>query len=201
MRAARTATIVASILSVSLGAGLGGTAAADPAVDKIISALTPTRSALGAHTRGISAELPDEPEAAIAAPVRRSPHVTPATHRPTGELASTDLVVHFPSGSADLTPQTTALLDQLGAALANPKLAGFRFRIEGHTDTVGPDDTNKALSAQRAQAVTAYLEQRFSIAADRLEAVGLGKEGLAVPTPDQTPEPRNRRVHIVNLGT
>jgi hypothetical protein len=30
--------------------------------------------------------------------------------------------------------------------------------------------------------------------------VGLGENELAVPTPPQTPEARNRRVRVVNLG-
>jgi outer membrane protein OmpA-like peptidoglycan-associated protein len=34
-----------------------------------------------------------------------------------------------------------------------------------------------------------------------MEPVGLGTAQLIVPTPDQTPEPRNRRVRIVNLDS
>ena len=29
----------------------------------------------------------------------------------------------------------------------------------------------------------------------------MGEDGLLVPTPDQTPEPRNRRVQVVNIGS
>jgi len=28
----------------------------------------------------------------------------------------------------------------------------------------------------------------------------MGEDGLLVPTPPQTPEPRNRRVQVINLG-
>ena len=35
----------------------------------------------------------------------------------------------------------------------------------------------------------------------RLQPVGMGEDGLLVPTPDQTPEPRNRRVLVVNTGS
>jgi outer membrane protein OmpA-like peptidoglycan-associated protein len=38
------------------------------------------------------------------------------------------------------------------------------------------------------------------VSATRLEAVGRGQEALKVPTPDQTPEPRNRRVQVINIG-
>jgi outer membrane protein OmpA-like peptidoglycan-associated protein len=65
---------------------------------------------------------------------------------------------------------------------------------------VGTRETNKPLSQHRAEAVAAYLESKFGIAASRLEAVGVGEDDLLISTPDQTPEPRNRRVHIVNLS-
>jgi hypothetical protein len=29
----------------------------------------------------------------------------------------------------------------------------------------------------------------------------MGEQGLVVPTPDQTSEPRNRRVAVVNIGS
>ena len=35
---------------------------------------------------------------------------------------------------------------------------------------------------------------------DKLTAAGVGQDDLLVSTPDQTPEPRNRRVKIINLG-
>jgi outer membrane protein OmpA-like peptidoglycan-associated protein len=49
--------------------------------------------------------------------------------------------------------------------------------------------------------VARYLEGRFAVGATRLETVGLGDRALLVATPPQTPEERNRRVHVVNLGT
>jgi outer membrane protein OmpA-like peptidoglycan-associated protein len=57
-----------------------------------------------------------------------------------------------------------------------------------------------SLSERRAAAVSAYLEQKYGVKSDRLETVGLGASHLLVQTPDQTPEPRNRRVTVVNLG-
>ena len=90
------------------------------------------------------------------------------------------------------------MLDQLGRALTSQDLAQYRFRIEGHTDTVGTAEANKALSQRRADAVAAYLQQHFGVAADRLQSVGMGEEGLAVPTPPQTANAQNRRVRVVN---
>jgi len=112
-----------------------------------------------------------------------------------------DLSVVFATGSADLTPEATQTLDQLGQALTSNQVASDRFRIEGHTDTVGRPDANMVLSQQRADAVVSYLEAKFNIPSSRLEAIGVGENDLAVQTPDQTPELRNRRVHVVNLST
>ena len=91
-------------------------------------------------------------------------------------------------------------LDQLGQALTSAALSSYRFRIAGHTDTVGSPETNKTLSDQRAAAVAAYLESKFNVTPNRLETVGVGESDLLVATPPQTPEPRNRRVQVINLG-
>ncbi len=117
---------------------------------------------------------------------------------PTPHLSST-VDVQFATGSAELTGTAMRKLDQLGRALSDPAVASYRFRIEGHTDTVGAKDLNQALSERRAEAVAAYLRTRFAIPAERLQAVGVGSDGLAVQTGDQVAEPRNRRVLIVNL--
>ena len=45
-----------------------------------------------------------------------------------------------------------------------------------------------------------YIVTKFGVQASRLQAVGMGEQGLLVSTPDQTPEPRNRRVQVINLG-
>ena len=93
------------------------------------------------------------------------------------------------------------MLDNLGKALSDQTLARYRFHIEGHTDTVGTHPYNKELSDRRATAVVDYLATNFHVDRSRMEAVGMGEDGLLVPTPDQTPEQRNRRVQVVNVGS
>lgn len=115
--------------------------------------------------------------------------------------ASQNLTVLFANGSAGLTPQAGRALEELGKALTSQELSGYRFRIEGHTDTVGAPELNKTLSAKRAEAVVAYLKSKFGIPPARLEAVGKGDSDLLVATPPQTAEPRNRRVQVVNIGS
>jgi OmpA-OmpF porin, OOP family len=79
-------------------------------------------------------------------------------------------------------------------------LSASKFRIEGHTDTVGAPEANKELSAKRAEAVVGYLSQHYNIAGDRLTAVGMGEDSLLVPTGPNVAEQRNRRVHVVNIS-
>ncbi len=108
--------------------------------------------------------------------------------------------MNFATGSAELTPDAIRTLDELGRALASKDLAGYRFRIEGHTDTVGTRDHNQSLSERRAEAVVDYVAKKYGLDPSRLQAVGMGENGLLVATPPQTPEPRNRRVQVINLG-
>lgn len=154
--------------------------------------------------RGIKLANPNAstsaPAAAPAHAATASAASTTAPPKPAESAPSVSLTVEFASGSADLTPQARATLDQLGRALTSADLANFRFRIEGHTDTVGSADANKALSARRAATVASYLETNFSVTPTRLEAVGMGEEGLLVQTPPQTANAQNRRVKVVNLG-
>jgi outer membrane protein OmpA-like peptidoglycan-associated protein len=109
--------------------------------------------------------------------------------------------VQFATGSADLTPQAIQTLDNLGKAMSDQSLSPYRFRVEGHTDTVGTREMNKSLSERRADAVADYLATNFHIDRSRLQPVGMGEDNLLIPTPDQTNEPRNRRVQVVNIGS
>ena len=190
-------------------------AQSDPAARSLIDQLRPqagqTRGIRlpGAETAPPPAPSPAQP--AVAAPPAPSrpaparPAVAPAppppaaTTAPAG-IAAVSITVRFATGSATLSPAAERELAPLGRALASPDLAPYRFRIEGHTDTVGTPEGNRELSERRAAAVRAYLVRRFGVGPDRLEAVGLGETQLLVPTGDQVPEGRNRRVQVLNIG-
>lgn len=163
-------------------------AQSSPSTEQIIQSLKPNGNLLQGDTRGIRLVNPGDGAA------------KPQTAAPQTAAPSVSLTVEFASGSAELSPQVRQALDALGRALSSQDLAQYRFRIEGHTDTVGTSAANKMLSQRRAEAVSAYLAQKFGIAPARLEAIGMGEDGLAVVTPPQTPNARNRRVKVVNLG-
>jgi len=185
----------------------------NPSADQIINSLKPSGNLISGGTRGIRLAAPTGGEttgttsSAVVPAAAGQRHVAAAhpMQAPAGASASAagpsiNLTVNFLNGSADLTPEAMATLDQLGKALASSDLANYRFRIEGHTDTVGSKDYNRSLSERRAEAVVNYIASKYGVQPARLEAVGMGSEGLLVPTPDQTPEPRNRRVQVINLG-
>jgi outer membrane protein OmpA-like peptidoglycan-associated protein len=180
---------------------LGGTALAQqgPSVEQIIKSLTPTGDVTRAGTRGIR---PSQPTDARATPSATTP-VSRSSGQPAPAAEQTptlSLTVNFQTGSAELTPQAVSMLDRLGAALASNQLANYRFRIEGHTDTVGSKDYNLGLSDRRAQAVVTYIRDKFGVEPARLEPVGLGSSRPMVATADQVDEPRNRRVQVTNIG-
>lgn len=199
--------LLASVFVTPLLLSAPAFAQSNPSADQIIKSLKPSGNLVSGGTRGIRLAPPSGPTAPAATPASMPAQQHVATSRPAPTQAqpavsgpSVNLTVNFANGSADLTPQAMATLDQLGRALSSSDLASYRFRIEGHTDTVGSATYNKELSEKRAQAVVSYLNSKFGVQPARLEAVGMGEEGLLVPTPPQTPEPRNRRVQVINLG-
>lgn len=102
-------------------------------------------------------------------------------------------VLYFLEGRDELTPDSRQLLgrilDDVGRRQA-PEIV-----VIGHTDRVGAVPFNDALSLRRAERVRDELE-KVGIAADRIRVAGRGEREPLVQTPDETPEPRNRRVEI-----
>ena len=205
MRILLAPILVAPLLLGSIPAFAQG----NPSASQIINSLRPSGNLVSGGTRGIRLAAPPSDAAAAPAPTpspvqqprvaSSKPVAVPAAAAPVSGPA-VNLTVNFATGSADLTPDAVRTLDELGTALSSKDLAGYRFRIEGHTDTVGSPEYNRALSERRAEAVVDYIAKKFGVAPTRLQAVGMGEQGLMVPTPPQTAEPRNRRVQVVNLG-
>jgi outer membrane protein OmpA-like peptidoglycan-associated protein len=106
--------------------------------------------------------------------------------------AAIALPLTFAPGSASLSADSERLLSPVGEALASPDLAGYRFRIEGHTDSVGDADANMALSEQRAVAVRNYLVRAWGVDPRRLVVVGFGSSQPLVATPPMPSASLNR---------
>jgi outer membrane protein OmpA-like peptidoglycan-associated protein len=102
-------------------------------------------------------------------------------------------VLYFVTGQDELTDASKAemrkLLDELRSRPQSDIV------VIGHTDRVGGDRANDALSLQRAERVRAEL-LNLGIAASRLRSAGRGEREPLVPTADGVEEPRNRRVEV-----
>jgi len=212
-------SIAAVLLLGGLALPVGAGAQQNPNSQQIIDALRPGGNLLGGPTRGIRPVSPAAPVDSSAAQPAGAPSAAPvgsapASPRPASSVPaqaaarqsapaagpSVNLTVNFATGSAELTPQAVRTLDELGRALSSADLAAFRFRVEGHTDTVGSAAANQALSEKRAAAVVQYLTSRFGIAPGRLQSVGMGESAPMVRTGDEVADQRNRRVQVINLG-
>ncbi len=130
----------------------------------------------------------------------------PAADQRRGETVEVLLAdVFFESGSAALTPDGRARLDNLAARLQRD-YAGRTVRIEGHTDTqpIGPSlqarfPTNWDLSTGRAVAVVRYLQDRHNMPPGRMEAVGFGAYEPVDSNATAEGRARNRRVRVAVL--
>jgi len=104
--------------------------------------------------------------------------------------------ITFDFGKASIPESEITRLEGVAVALerllkANP---AETFLIEGHTDAVGTDIANLALSDRRAEAVADALTNVFGIPPENLATQGYGERYLKVRT--QEPERENRRVAI-----
>lgn len=103
----------------------------------------------------------------------------------------------FSSGSDRLRPESTPVLQEIAAMLeAHPEL---RLRIEGHTDDVGDEVANQALSERRAASVRAWLVSSAGVAESRLESAGFGETRPAADGTTAEARAQNRRVELVDL--
>ncbi len=116
-------------------------------------------------------------------------------------VRSVDLdTINFDSGSAAVREyQVPYLADTAGSMLDiiydNPEAV---FLIEGHTDAVGSEIYNIALSDRRAETVARILVEAFDVPPENLITQGYGEQYLKINT--QADEYRNRRVTVRNIS-
>ena len=101
--------------------------------------------------------------------------------------------LYFILGSPELTPESEiayrAVFDD------TKQRPVYEIEVIGFTDTLGDLTYNQALSLRRAAAIRDTLV-RDGLDRQAISIAGRGEHDLLVPTADQTPEPRNRRVEI-----
>jgi len=103
--------------------------------------------------------------------------------------------VYFAFGTATIDPISDRSLAELARSLAGH--SDWKFTVEGHTDSVGTDAANQALSRRRAEAVRARLAERHGVDTRAWGAVGYGATRPRESNAPIEGRARNRRVELV----
>jgi outer membrane protein OmpA-like peptidoglycan-associated protein len=122
--------------------------------------------------------MPPPPPAPTPAPPPRQPR---------------QFIVFFGFNKSNLTPEAARVVAD--AAAAAKEYGSASIMVVGHTDTVGSNSYNNALSMRRSQAVKDGLVAQ-GIAANAISTGGRGESELMVQTGDGVKEPQNRRATI-----
>ena len=101
--------------------------------------------------------------------------------------------INFDFNSATLRPESTVVLEQVAGLLRGEPALGIS--IEGHTDDVGGEAYNMALSGKRANAVKDWLVTA-GIDGARLDAVGKGAGSPVATNGNDIGRAQNRRVEL-----
>ncbi len=107
--------------------------------------------------------------------------------------------IQFDSGSSTVRESQIPKLEDIALGIAdvlneNPSAV---FLIEGHTDAVGGEIYNLALSDRRAETIARILIDSYGLPPENFVVEGYGEAYLKIPT--EADEPRNRRVAIRNI--
>ncbi len=101
--------------------------------------------------------------------------------------------INFDTSSANIAANSTALVDQIGAALKG--CAGVSVEVAGHTDARGNDASNMTLSQARAKSIVDALATR-GVAASQMTATGYGETKPLDSSNTPEGDAKNRRIEF-----
>ncbi len=102
--------------------------------------------------------------------------------------------LYFKEGTTELARESAGMLEQIRAEVASRP--GAEVQVTGHTDTVGSDADNDALSRRRADEIVGWLATKgFDRRA--MSSVGRGERELKERTADNVSDAVNRRVEVL----
>jgi outer membrane protein OmpA-like peptidoglycan-associated protein len=110
------------------------------------------------------------------------------------------LLVHFNSdvlfdtGSADLDSAGRSTLEQVADVINDYRKTAVV--VQGHTDSLGSEESNLELSAVRARAVEGYLISR-GVDPERVTSLGFGESAPVASNADDWGRQKNRRVDVL----
>lgn len=105
--------------------------------------------------------------------------------------------VFFRTGKAAIKRQSFALLNEVALALKDHP--DMKVRVEGHTDSVGSNRSNRRLSQKRAESVRKYIVAQ-GVDGDRLTPKGYGEEVPIADNRSKQGRQQNRRVEFVIIS-
>jgi outer membrane protein OmpA-like peptidoglycan-associated protein len=105
-------------------------------------------------------------------------------------------IVFFDFNQSVLTDQAQSTVQEAVKAVKDQNVV--RIVITGHTDTVGTNKYNQALSERRAGTVKSAMVS-LGVPADEISTVGKSFNDPLVPTGPGVREPKNRRA-VIDLG-
>lgn len=114
------------------------------------------------------------------------------------------VTVHFKTGSAVLSPEAKAEIDEAAARVKAENLKGWIVEVVGYADSTGHMERNRSLSERRTEAVINYLVTKYDLPLRRLvQPFGYGDQNPVATNATSEGRAQNRRVEIkvmVNKG-
>ena len=142
------------------------------------------------QTHQISRVVPNCP-----APVVTPPPIVQPTVPVLAEKVTIELEVLFETDKSIVRPEYYSKVSELAAFMV--KYPNTVVTIEGHTDSRASDSYNQALSQRRVDAVKEVLITQFSVAPERLTAIGYGESQPRASNDNAEGRQLNRRVVAV----
>ena len=142
------------------------------------------------QTHQISRVVPNCP-----APVVTPPPIVQPTVPVLAEKVTIELEVLFETDKSIVRPEYYSKVSDLAAFMV--KYPNTVVTIEGHTDSRASDSYNQALSQRRVDAVKEVLITQFSVAPERLTAIGYGESQPRASNDNAEGRQLNRRVVAV----
>jgi OOP family OmpA-OmpF porin len=107
----------------------------------------------------------------------------------------------FAFDSAELSDDAMAVIDERIDTLRGGARLTSVMKVEGYTDSTGPEAYNMQLSQRRAQAVADYIVSRsYNVNGNDIEVIGRGEADPVAPNSTVEGRAQNRRVVVFAEG-
>ncbi|HXU98967.1 MAG TPA: OmpA family protein [Caulobacteraceae bacterium] len=112
-------------------------------------------------------------------------------------MVLSDDSVKFPTDGSKLSPEAQTRLMDFAQKLKSENKNVY-LEIQGHTDSTGPEDLNKRLGEERADAVRLFMNQQ-GVALNRMSTISYGDASPVATNKTRVGRAQNRRVAVIVL--